>query len=130
MNPITDEHRFWTPVLRRVVLVGYLLILLGGTHWPSELRGLQTDHLDKLVHFAAFAVLGWLAAWASESAKTSSIERAAVVLFAIALFAAVDEITQPYVGRKCDPLDWVADVAGAIAGLAAYSIAFRRKSLP
>lgn len=129
MNPTIDEHRFWTPLRRRVVLIGYVLFLLGGTHWPSEVGGLQTDHLDKVVHFTAYAVLGWLAAWSLRSLRRSPIERIAVVLFAIALFAAVDEITQSYVGRTCDPLDWVADLTGAIVGIAVYSLTTRQSSL-
>ena len=115
---------------RRVVLMGYVLLLLGGTHWPGEIRGLQTDHMDKVVHFTAFAILGWLSAWVSQSVRRSPIETAAVVLFAIALFAALDEITQPYVSRTCDPLDWLADLTGAIVGIAVFSLHSRRTSRP
>ena len=128
MNSTIDEHRFWTPLRRLLLLGGFLLILVGGTHWPSELRGLQTDHVDKVVHFTAFATLGWLAAWALEIGRSPRFERAALVLFAIAFFAALDEITQPYVGRQCDPLDWLADVAGAITGIAVYSLWGRKTS--
>jgi VanZ family protein len=37
---------------------------------------------------------------------------------ALAALAAVDEATQPLVGREADRLDWYADLAGLAAGLA------------
>jgi VanZ family protein len=128
MDTTVDEHRFWSPARRRVVFALCLAVMTGGTHWPSELGGVQTDHLDKIVHFAAFTVLGWLAAWAFDFGKRSRIERFAVILFSIALYAALDEITQPYVGRQCDPLDWLADIAGAMGGMAIYATMSRRSA--
>jgi hypothetical protein len=40
-----------------------------------------------------------------------------IVLAAIALFALLDESTQPMFGRAAEPFDWVADVIGAAIGL-------------
>ena len=34
----------------------------------------------------------------------------------LALLALADEVTQPLFNRVCDPLDWVFDVVGALAG--------------
>jgi VanZ family protein len=60
-------------------------------------------HIDKLVHFVLYAVLGVLLARA---------------IVAIALFAAADEWHQRWVpGRSTDLLDWCADVAGGTLAL-------------
>ena len=34
-------------------------------------------------------------------------------------FAAIDEVTQPWFGRFAEPLDWVYDLIGLAAGIAA-----------
>lgn len=128
MDQNSDEPRFWTPLRRRVVLVGYVLVLVGATHWPSEMRGIHVNYFDKLVHFSAFSLLGWLTAWALELEKRGTYATAVVLLFAIALFAAVDELTQPYVGRQCDPLDWVADLTGALAGIVVFTAFARNRA--
>jgi VanZ family protein len=113
-----------------MVLVAYLLALVASTHWPSELKSIQASYFDKVIHFLAFAVLAWLVAWALRLDKGGSLQTAAVLVFAIAVFAALDEITQPYVGRQCDPLDWVADLAGATAGISVFSLQSRRSPRP
>jgi VanZ family protein len=36
----------------------------------------------------------------------------------IAVYGAVDELTQPWAGRFCDLNDWLADIGGGAIGLA------------
>jgi VanZ family protein len=46
------------------------------------------------------------------------------VLTLIALYGAFDELTQAFVrNREPDLYDWLADLAGALLGIAAYSVA-------
>ena len=82
-------------------------------------------HVDKLVHFAMYAVLGFLIARALGGARAigGAVARPAVrvlalAVVAVALFAAADEWHQRWVpGRSTDVLDWCADVAGGTLAL-------------
>jgi VanZ family protein len=42
---------------------------------------------------------------------------AAAICVVLASAGMLDELTQPLVGRDCDPFDWAFDVAGAITTL-------------
>jgi VanZ family protein len=48
--------------------------------------------------------------------------RAAIgVVVGLAVYGALDELTQIPVGRYADVYDWLADCAGALAGVAAFA---------
>jgi VanZ family protein len=49
----------------------------------------------------------------------------AVLLVGLAIHAALDELTQEYVGRSAEFFDWAADVSGVIAGLAVAQLVIR-----
>ncbi len=78
---------------------------------------------DKVLHFAAFAGLALLAMTYQHVRKggTGWLDLAAVWGI-LAAYGAFDEITQIPVGRTGDPLDWLADAAGAAAGLLAFVV--------
>ncbi len=80
-------------------------------------------------HFVAFALLGVPIALrfaTSEAARRSPRRALAMVVVAIWLFAAVDELAQDWIdGREPDILDWVADMLGALSGLIAGSAGLR-----
>ena len=113
---------FWT----------YGLFLLIATHLPAEnvefiVRAADYGLLDpdKLLHMAAYGVLGLLAALAY-SGRWRPMTSAAITLFALlAAWGAVDEVTQPLFGRLADPSDWVYDLIGGAIGLAAGFAASR-----
>lgn len=73
---------------------------------------------DKLLHFGAYALMGFLLA---HGASTSGLRpRWAVALGW--LYGASDELHQGFVpGRSMDPADWAADALGVLAGAYAYS---------
>lgn len=103
-------------------LAVYWLAMAIGTHIPRSLvPGGGSIPWDKLAHFGAFALLaGLLAAVAGLGVRLSWLT-AIGVLAAVWLYGALDEATQALVrGRSADWKDWIADAAGAIAGLAAY----------
>ena len=85
---------------------------------------LSRGHLDKVAHFSAYAGLGALLAWGWLKAGRRP---AAGVLVAAALAQGMaEELLQTRIpGRYGDPLDWLADAAGAITGfmVAARAIA-------
>jgi len=112
----------------------YGLILLIATHLPADnveflVRaadyGLLELDPDKLLHMAAYGVLGLLAALAY-GGRWQTLSTAAITLFALlAAWGAVDEVTQPLFGRSADTNDWVYDLIGSLIGLAAGLAASR-----
>jgi VanZ family protein len=95
-------------------------ILFASSLTPEELPAAAFVLSDKVLHFAAFTVGGWLAAnaWRASGRPRS---RRGVFLAAVALtaaFAAFDEASQLLTpGRHGGDLyDWIADFLGAIAG--------------
>ena len=50
-----------------------------------------------------------------------------VTLVLIMVIGAVNELTQPLVGRGCSLLDWLTDLAGAVAAIALWLVTVRSK---
>lgn len=119
-------------VLRRLrnVLTLYWLAMFIGSH--VKLRdAVHVFHIrDKVLHFVAYAGLAFLAAWYQRFRKGSVgwLDLGAILTL-VASYGVLDEITQIPVGRTADPLDWLADAAGAVAGLTAF-LAMRRFVMP
>ena len=73
---------------------------------------------DKVLHFAAYALLGFLVAHGA--AATGPGRRGAVA--AGWAYAFSDELHQAFVpGRTADPADWAADALGVLAGTFVYA---------
>jgi VanZ family protein len=106
---------FWVGVLAWAATIVWLSSLT-----PSELPRLAFLAWDKINHFAAFAVGGWLTATALRlsrpQASTAAGIMAAIVL--VSLFGAFDELHQLYTPDRtgADWYDWIADSLGAIVG--------------
>ena len=84
------------------------------THLPGD-RLPHVGASDKTLHaIAYFALAGtfWatLASWGLPRRK-----RLGLLLAVAPLYAALDEITQPWFGRYSEPRDWLADMAGTAA---------------
>jgi uncharacterized protein YfiM (DUF2279 family) len=101
----------WTPPILWVALI------LVGTSWPKLKLGPDELALDKLAHFTAYAVLAALALRATLTPRR--VATAAAVLAGIACIGAVDEWHQTFIpGRSMSAADWIADVSGALVGIA------------
>jgi VanZ family protein len=74
---------------------------------------------DKSIHFVAYLVLTFLLWFAISPNKKVNWRKASVwwVLFVVVWYGVVDEWLQSYVGRNCDIMDFLTDLAGALAGL-------------
>lgn len=87
---------------------------------PNELPDAAFAFWDKLNHFVAFALGGWLAAAALRVSRPHASPAAGVILAVIlvAVFGVVDEALQTLTpGRAGGELDdWVADALGATVG--------------
>lgn len=104
----------------------YGVFLLVATHAPADdVRFLvqAADYglldPDKLIHMAAYGVLGLLAALAYGGRWRSRSTAAAVLFALLAAWGIADELTQPLFGRLADTSDWVCDLIGSGIGLAA-----------
>ena len=110
----------------------YGLVLLIATHAPADevqfiVQAADYGLLDpdKLLHMAAYGVLGLLAALAY-GGRWQTTWSAAIALFVLlAAWGIVDELTQPFFGRLADASDWVCDLIGGGIGLAAGLAASR-----
>lgn len=79
--------------------------------------------MDKLVHFAAYAVLALaLALWPKTKTWLQHPLRTAFIIIAIAsVYGGVDELHQSYVpGRDASMYDWLADTLGAGFGVLVF----------
>ena len=105
-----------------------LLCWAGGMLWlssltPQELPDAAFIAWDKINHFLAYGVGGWLAAGALRLSRPLAPVAGRIVLAVVlvAAFGIVDEVTQALTpGRTGGDIgDWIADVLGAGAGAAA-----------
>lgn len=104
----------------RLAVLGWAVVILVGTSIPGSDLPRAFPHADKLVHLSMYAVLGYLTGRAAiDGRRAARRARSVAALAAIAVFAAFDEWHQDFVPqRSSDPLDWLADIVGATAGLA------------
>ncbi|MBI3837602.1 MAG: VanZ family protein [Planctomycetia bacterium] len=112
-----------------VLLAGYSLALVVGTHIPNPPEVIMSGPSDKSLHLAAYAGLAFLVSLNWFLRQALGWRQRIAILGLLAVFGAVDEITQIPVGRECDVFDWTADVAGALVGSALFlgaAAVFRR----
>jgi VanZ family protein len=95
---------------------------LPGSTLPSAPR---IPELDKVVHASLYGILAFLVGQAMAS---QAMRAFLVATLAIAVFAAADEWHQRWIpGRGADPLDWLADLAGATIGFLLSRTALARR---
>lgn len=115
------------------VLVAYCTFIVIQSHLPSPIDLPEVSHSDKLLHLGAYAVMAALcyrtcrAGWPQAGRPT--LFWASVVF--TALFGLTDEIHQAFVPyRSADPLDFLADTVGAVAGAFLYQRLFDPERRP
>jgi VanZ family protein len=112
----------------QLALAGYWLTLAIATHLPKETTTLPGGGFDKAAHLGAFAVLAVLCAGAwPPTIRRRSLSQLLWISILVAVYGAIDEWTQSFVGRQTSLGDWLADVAGAAIGLGLFAW-FRRHS--
>lgn len=116
--------RHWFARLLAAATLIYVAVLVFATHYPKpeELLG-PNPPSDKTLHFLAYGTLAVLAAATCVVAARWSSRGIAWLAVGMAAFGAVDEVTQPLFGRSAEPLDWVYDCIGSLAGLLAVAVA-------
>ncbi|MDQ6963926.1 MAG: VanZ family protein [Mariprofundales bacterium] len=102
---------------RELILALYCLLIFTLSHQPTlPMPPLSIPLMDKWIHGAAYAVMGWLAwrSWHQHYAACSALYIAALFC---SIYGISDEWHQSFVpGRNADPFDWLADTIGGTAG--------------
>ena len=106
------ERKFW-----RWCLTVYWATLCLGTHLPGGVI-VTPPVSDKVLHFAAYAGLGFLLALLAPRLGLRGWRVYAALLLIAVCYGAIDELGQiPVPGRNADMADWAADMLGVAAGL-------------
>jgi len=129
--PVAPLRRCWrrTAVYWLAALAVYWLVLFIGTHLPTQQVSGVAMANDKVLHATAYAVLTTLVCIAWRRVGGSLGLRGRLVIAAVVLtYGAIDEFSQPYFGRSCDLLDWIADGVGVTLALVVDAWRHRRKS--
>ena len=105
----------------RLLAAGYAAALVVATHIPrlEVSLGVGTPiPADKLLHFSAYGVLGFLVGLIAAECEPKPTRWLPIAFARVASFALLDEITQPLCGRHMEAFDCVADAVGSAVGLA------------
>lgn len=108
---------YWFPVL-----IYCFLIYVQSSH-PAPQNLPDYPFMDKLLHFACFALLGALFLRAFNTTPIKHNLTLVLILSVLlsSLYGISDEIHQHFVPfRTADPLDVLADILGSIAGVYIY----------
>ena len=104
---------------RRLILVLCLIVWVAAliaTHAPAN-RLPRVGVSDKVLHAVGYFILTGVFWLTLQVHGVAGAKRIACIFFAMLAYAAIDEMTQPLVGRDNSIYDWLADVAGTIAAL-------------
>jgi VanZ family protein len=116
------NQRLKTPWLWQLALACYWGALFLGTHVPIERIPLQDGATDKFAHLSAFGMLAMVFAITWQVSAGRLMARHLIwAWIAIAIYGAVEEMTQPIVGRTASIGDWLADASGAAMGLVVFA---------
>ena len=114
-------------VINLSLLISYSALIFWLSSQPSLQLPMAFQHQDKVIHIAAYFIMGGLA-WRSFLPLSKTRTKTALLcLVFCALYGLSDEWHQSFVpGRYCDLLDWYADMTGSvIAILVFYAIPSR-----
>jgi len=92
------------------------LLALTATHVPAA-KITTTGMGDKKLHAVGYFVLGIAFTAAMAGWGVGRGRRALLVAGVLAVYGALDELTQPLVNRHASPWDWLADLAGIAAAV-------------
>ncbi|MCE9525634.1 MAG: VanZ family protein [Planctomycetales bacterium] len=103
----------------------YWLLLFAGTHAPGNVVN-AGGNTDKVYHFFAFFGLTILLCGSMASFRRPGTALYATIVGLVAAYGIFDELTQMLIpNRTADPLDWLADMSGAILGVLTFSLLHR-----
>lgn len=121
---VKSPFLYWLPV------VGYCCLIFILSSGPGPDIGPDLPHSDKVLHFAAFAVLGALClrALGTTPLKKRPAWLIAVSVLAASLYGISDEVHQSFVpSRSADIMDAAADVFGSVFGVLVWRLLAGRR---
>jgi len=107
-----------------ILLVFYWLSFFILAHIPVPGLVRKAGVSDRGLHFLAYLILVFLL-WFAVSPEQKVVWRKAVVWWVFIVltgYGAVDELLQGFMGRNCDVMDIVANIAGTFTGLILFSV--------
>jgi VanZ family protein len=109
--------------LTLIPLVLYWPALFVLSHIPIPKMVYKAQVSDKSLHFIAYLVLVFLLWFAINPDRKVSWRKAGAwcVLLVVAWYGAADEVLQSFVGRSCDAMDFLSNLAGTLAGLILFT---------
>jgi hypothetical protein len=112
---VIDRLLVWVPA---AIWAAFVFFLSSRETLPVDLSG----GLDKVAHFGAYLVLGFLLAF---GAYRMGLPLGLAILLGFA-YGVLDELHQSTVpGRHADVGDWIADAAGTLAGVFLFVLVTR-----
>ena len=110
---------YWLPLL-----IYCLLIFIQSSYpSPEKIQNFNLSYIDKLIHFAVYAILGMLffRAFRTQRFKENINMVIALSILSSSLYGMSDEIHQYFVPyRDADIMDFFADVMGSICGVCVF----------
>ena len=104
---------------RRRILSGFIVIWIAAfvaTHIPGEnLPEIPTS--DRVLHTIAFFILTGAMLLTMIAHMSKRKYRIPFIICVMVIYAALDELTQPLVGRYNSVDDWLADVIGVLIAI-------------
>ena len=117
--------RAWGPVAAWSAVILALSVVPAGALPP-----LGVDYADLVLHAAFYVVLGWLLVRALGLGGATLGGAAAAALVTAVAFGGLIEWMQGFAARGPSAADWVADGAGAAAGIAGRAIHLSSRKRP
>lgn len=103
------------------LLVLYWTALFTATHLPPR-DAPSVGVPDKLLHFLAYGGLGFLLVLSATTFRPLRPRAFAALLAILAIYGILDELLQSVVARTPELFDWLADLAGGLAGMLAAGL--------
>jgi VanZ family protein len=109
-------------IITSLVLYWPALFVLSHIPIPQLVR--EAGVSDKSLHFLAYLILVFFIWFAISPDKKVNWRKAVPwwILLVVVLYGIIDEISQSYVGRSCDILDFFTNLVGALTGLVLFTI--------
>ena len=99
----------------------YVLVALCLTHMPKPPTELTANFRDKTLHSVGYFLYGGVLYCAAGLSFPRFRWLTLTVVLGLAIWAALDEITQGYFHRDPDVLDWLADMRGVLVAVVLLS---------
>jgi len=106
-----------------ILLIAYWLLVCALARIPIPGVVYQARVSDKTLHFTAYLILTLLFWFSVRPDRKVNWRKATPwwVFIVIVLYSLLDELSQSWVGRTCDMVDFAANLAGSVAGLLTFT---------